>query len=342
MSKNRRERGTVVVMSALLMPVLLFVIGLGVDFGVMYAVRNSAQNAADSAAMAGVYAYAGLDPIYTDPTTAATKAAQANPIFAGVTVTPTSVVPYRCTDSLGIQNYCVRVTLNVTSPIYFAKVFGKTPVPIQVQATAQANTGLGYAPQCAKPIFVPDPALIPAPNGPVSPGGNMLIRPSSPSNALVPSQYYSLDFTSILNPANPKPDPVVFSDGTTSQNSGVPTYTDAWTKCVATAVRCGQKINVQTGQFANPTNTAVQQLINSGVTDVIAPIWDPNTVVVSGNTYQATVGGFIELNNLTVVGSGPIAGVQATYVKKLMCGAGGGNGVGSETGSYNTPVRLVQ
>ncbi len=338
MSKNKRERGTVVVMAAVLMPVLLFVIGLGVDFGVMYAVRNGAQNSADAAAMAGVYAYAGLDPVYTDPTTAANKAALANPVFAGSTVTPTSVLAYRCTDSIGIQNYCVKVTLNVTSPIYFAKVFGKAPVPIQVQATAQANTGLGFAPQCAKPIFVPDPALL-TPAVPV--GGTMTIRPTNPNNALVPSQYYSLDFTSILNPQNPKPDPVVFSDGTTSQNSGVPTYTDAWEKCVATAIRCGQVINVQTGNMGNPTTTAVQQLIQSGVTTVIAPLWDPTSAVVSGNTYQAKVSGFIQLSNLAVTGGGgPQANVTATYVQKLDCSAGGG--VGSETGAYNTPVRLVQ
>ncbi len=335
MSKNQRERGTVVVMAAALMPVLLFVLGLGVDFGVMYAVRNAAQNSADAAAMAGVYAYAGLDPVYSDPTTAANKAALANPIFAGGTVTPTSVLAYRCTDSIGIQNYCVKVTLNVTSPIYFAKVFGKAPVPIQVQATAQANTGLGFAPQCAKPIFVPDPTAL-AP--PVSVGGTMTIRPTNPSGALVPSQYYSLDFTSILNPLNPKPDPVVFSDGTTSQNSGVPTYTDAWTKCVATAIRCGQVINVQTGNMGNPTDKAVQQLVQGGTSTVVAPMWDPSSSVVSGNTYQATVDGFIELSNLQV---DPTTGdVTAKYVQKLMCSAGGG--VGSETGAYNTPVRLVQ
>lgn len=337
MSKNKRERGTVVIMSAILVPVLLFVIGMAVDFGVMYSVRNGAQNAADAAAMAGVFAYAGLDPVYTDATTAANKAALANPIYAGGTVTPTSVLAYRCTDSLGIQNYCVKVTLNVTSPVYFAKVFGKTPVPIQVEATAQANTGLGFAPDCAKPIFVPDPTLLG-----VKVGQTMTIRPTNPSGALVPSQYYSLDFTSILNPENPKPDPVVFSDGSTSQNSGVPTYTDAWTKCVATAIKCGQKINVQTGNMGTNTDNAVGQLIQSGVSSVVAPIWDPdpNTQVVSGNTYQATVNGFILMDNLAIIPKGSGGGVSATYVQKLMCG--GGNGVGSETGSYNTPVRLVQ
>lgn len=333
MRKSKRERGTVVVMTALLAPVLLFVIGMAVDFGVMFAVRNAAQNTADAAAMAGVYAYAGLDPFYRDATTAANKAALANPVFVGVTVTPTSVLAFRCTDSLGIQNYCVKVTLNVTSPVYFAKVFGKTPVPIQVEATAQANTGLGFSNHCPKPIFVPDPDLL---SPPVPVGGTLTIRPLTPNGALVPSNYYSLDFSSIVDPASPKPNPVVFSDGTTISTSGVPTYIDAWEKCVVTAIKCGQYINVQTGNVAVPTTNAVQQLIQSGVTTVVAPVWDPASAVHSGNTFQAKVAGFIQMSNLQVSGTG----VTATYDQKLSCGAG--NGVGGETGSYTIPVRLVQ
>jgi len=46
---NRRyERGSIVLMTAVLLPVLIFVLGLATDFGIMYAVRNSAQNAADA------------------------------------------------------------------------------------------------------------------------------------------------------------------------------------------------------------------------------------------------------------------------------------------------------
>jgi hypothetical protein len=97
-------------------------------------------------------------------------------------------------------------------------------------------------------------------------------------------------------------------------------------------------INVQTGNMGNPTDKAVQQLVQDGVTTVVAPLWDPSSAVVSGNNYQATVNGFIQLSNLQV--NQKTGDVTATYVQKLDCGAGGG--VGSETGAYNTPVRLVQ
>jgi hypothetical protein len=335
------ERGTIVVMTAILIPILIFITGFAVDFGVMYAVRNAAQNAADAAAMAAVYAYSQSgDP--GDPTVAidpGNKASSANPIFGGASVTPISISAYRgaaCTDSFGIENYCVKVTLKANSPVYFARVFGKTAVPIQVKATAQADTGFGFANDCAKPIFVPDPALL-AP--PVSVGGTLLIRPTNPSGALVPSNYYSLDFSSILNPNNPKPDPVVLSDDngvTVDQNSGVPTYRDAWTKCTITAIRCGQVLNVQTGNFGNPTTTAVQQLVASGITTVVAPMWDPSSAAKSGNTFQAKVGGFVQLTNLHVSGGD----VYGTYAKKLACGAG--NGVGSGQSAYTSPVRLIQ
>jgi hypothetical protein len=329
-------------MMAILIPVLVFIIGFAIDFGVMYAVRNSAQNAADAAAMAGVYAYSQSgDP--GDPTVATTpanKAALANTIFAAATVTPTSINAYRgipCTDSLGIENYCVKITLNANSPVYFARLFGKASVPIQVQATAQANTGFGFSNTCAKPIFVPDPASL---TPPVSVGGTMVIRPTNPSGALVPGNYYSLDFSSIINPANPKPDPVVLEDATgvitVDQNSGVPTYRHAWTNCAITAIRCGQFVNVQTGNFGNPTTTAVQQLVASGITTVVAPMWDPASGAKSGNTFQAKVNGFVQLTNVHV-SSGDVV---ATYSKKLSCGAG--NGVGSSQGAYTSPLRLIQ
>lgn len=332
---KKKEQGTVVVMAAVLFPVLLILVGLAVDFGLMYGVRNAAQNAADAAALVGAYTYAGMNPATTDVVAAANSVSLANPILGSTAVTPTSVTSYRCTDSLGIQNYCVQTTVDVTSPVFFSRVFGKTPVPIHVQATAQANTGFGYSNNCAKPIFVPDPATL---TPPVAKGGTLMIRPTKPILALVPGDYYSLDFTSIINPANPKPDPVTYSDGTSNSMSGLPTYRDSWTKCVTTAIKCGSYINVQTGNTGTPTNNAVQQLINSGVTTVVAPMWDPATAgpVPQGNGFQAQVMGFILIDSLQVTPTY----VSARYVDSVQCGAG--NGVGGATGSYSTPVRLIQ
>ncbi|HJX91174.1 MAG TPA: pilus assembly protein TadG-related protein, partial [Pyrinomonadaceae bacterium] len=50
---NRSERGSVTIMTAILLFGLVLVIGLVIDISRMYLVRASLQNAADAAALAG-------------------------------------------------------------------------------------------------------------------------------------------------------------------------------------------------------------------------------------------------------------------------------------------------
>jgi Flp pilus assembly protein TadG len=347
------ERGIVVVMMAVMIAVLLFTLGLAVDLGILYAVRNSAQNAADAAALAGAYAYSGADAYNSNVTDAANKASLANRIFGGQTVTPTSVTAFRCTDSVGIQNYCVTTVVNVNGPVFFAKVFGRQPVPIQVTATAQAAAGLGYETGCARPIFIPD--VVPPSNTSIQTlaAGTVLpnIRPTDPCNgkkgqctpSFTPSTYYSLDFSSLLAPASDPNGvyPVTFSDGSADTNGGDALYRDSWTKCLATALHCGQKVRVQTGETGNPTSKGVSTLINSGQTTVYAPVWDASQTVVNGNNMYAIITGFAKLTNLTCSNgcNGPGDTVSATFQQYLGCNAG--SPVGREGGSYASPVMLV-
>src|SRR5919201_3012456 len=237
--------------------------------------------------MAGVLAYSKSgDP--GDPSSAtapANKAALANPIIGGTTVQPTSVTAWRCADSLGISNYCVKAVVNVTSPVFFARVFSKQPVPMQVTGTAQANTGFGYTTECQKPIFVPD--IVPPSNTPIAnlAPGTILpnIRPTDPCNGnknctqLTNSTYYSLDFSNLLCTTpydNSCVQPVTFSDGTLDTNGGAAVYKDSWTGCTVTALHCGQLIRVEPGLIGNPTTNAVQQLLNDSTTTIYAPVWD--------------------------------------------------------------------
>jgi Flp pilus assembly protein TadG len=344
MRKNN-ERGMVVVMTAILLPVLIFVVGLAVDFGVMYAVRNSAQNAADAAAMAGVYAYAGTDPYNSDYTDAANKASLANPIINGTAVTPSSVTAFRCTDSLGISNYCVTTVVNVTSPIYFARVFGKQPIPIRVTATAQANIGFGYSADCQKPLFIPDTAVAGA-----TPGSTILnFLPTDPKNgqSLTNSTYYALDFSDLLctTTDNSCVKPVTFSNGQVDTNGGVNTYSDSWQYCVQTALHCGQQVRIQTGAKGNATSKPIQTLITAGQTTFVAPVWGASQQLVNGNSNYATVVGFAQLSNLACVNGGKkgtcnnTSTYNATFVQYLGCSVAN---VGKETGSYASPVRLIQ
>ena len=55
-SKNRRERGSVLAMSALGMLAFLLATGMAVDIGHFYLVKSELQNAADAAALAGASA----------------------------------------------------------------------------------------------------------------------------------------------------------------------------------------------------------------------------------------------------------------------------------------------
>jgi Flp pilus assembly protein TadG len=348
-----RERGVVVVLMAVLMAVLLFMIGFAVDLGIMYAVRNSAQNAADAAAIAGAYAYSGANPYNSNVSDAANKASLANTIFGGQTVSPSSVTPFRCTDSVGIQNYCVTTVLNVNSPVFFAKVFGWQPPPIQVTATAQATAGLGYETGCARPIFIPD--VVPPSNTPIATlaPGTVLpnIRPTEPCTkgkgqctpSFTPSTYYSLDFSSLLAPPSDPNGvfPTTFSDGSADTNGGDALYRHAWTQCIVTALHCGQKVRVQTGETGNPTSKGVHDLINSGTTTVYAPVWDASQTVVNGNNMYAVITGFSKLTNLTCANgcNGPGDTISATFQQYLGCDAG--SPVGREGGSYASPVMLV-
>src|SRR5579862_4531611 len=382
---NRRyERGSIVLMTAVLLPVLIFVLGLATDFGIMYAVRNSAQNAADAAAMAGVYEYAcgsggacpvGLSPYTNDTTgnTAAQNAFQANPFLGSSTATLTPTPGgYSCTDALGFQNYCYKVTVTTNSPTFFARVFGKQSVAITVTALAQTNTGLGMGPSCVRPVFVPDTAVVSASQGypagctyssgtlscPQGPIVLNNIRPTSPNSGttFTPSTYYSLDFSSLLqditDPANTPSNilnatnPVVYSDGTVIDNSGQgpnSPYAQSWYQCTVTALHCGQYVRVQTGLAPTTTTNSVNFLVaeSNNNSTYIFPLWDATQTRVNGNEMFAIVVGWAQMTNLHC--TNPSSGttdqpcsngdnITATYMTYSACTGGGGAG-GSASGS---------
>jgi Flp pilus assembly protein TadG len=213
---NRRERGSVVVLTAVLVPALICVVGLGVDFGIMYTVRNAAQNAADAAAMAGVYEYAcgqnggncpALGQTYTTDSTgntAAQHAFSANTFLGSSGATMNTSSPYggcygnactpTCQDNATPSNsyYCYKVAVTSNSPTFFGKIFGRQSVPITVTAMAMANVGgsgdIGPQPSCVRPVFIPD-SVIPCTysgmgtlNCPAGPKTLTNMRPTSPQS----------------------------------------------------------------------------------------------------------------------------------------------------------------
>ncbi len=360
-SKRSGQQGMTIPLLALFLVALFVVAALAIDLGVLYTARTSAQHAADAAALAGAFTF--LDPTAVEPT-AATNAAIAaggqNRIL-GKTV---SLAP----SDIAVDTTARTVTVTVSRlqgnaiPTAFARVAGINLVAVQTQAKAQASsTPTGG--RCVKPFFIPNTILSSlSPSSACSAGqyiftpGNyqqlsafmlsqgfgQLInaRPTSPSQSLAPSQFFSLDF-----------------------GSGAATYTCAIQEClnscsVPSPVSCGSSWPLETGNMVGPTSQGINNLIGnppdtyvnvgeyqtaSGISNtsqslIVAPVWDNCTQVINSGTagQTPTVVGFLELF---------VVGMSGNNLQTRVISAAGCNmqaGSSGSTGPLAIPVRLVQ
>jgi uncharacterized membrane protein len=138
---SRDQAGTIVIMSAALMPVMVAATALAVDVGSLYLERRHAQGAADLAAIAGAADIAR-----------AQAAVEATLAVNGVTTSSLTVTKgnYPADASIprtqrfrpGVQPYnAVQVALSKPGRIYFANAFRTGPVDLAVKAVA-ANAAL--------------------------------------------------------------------------------------------------------------------------------------------------------------------------------------------------------
>ncbi len=359
--KHSSQHGMTLPLVALFLVALFIVAALAIDLGVLYTARTSAQHAADAAALAGAFTF--LDPSASEPTAAtnaATAAAAQNTIL-GKTVT---LVP----GDIAVDASSRTVTVTVSRlqgngiPTAFAKVIGVNLVGVQTQAKAQASsTPTGG--RCVKPFFLPNTILSSLSPGSacnahqymftpgnyqqlspwmISQGFGQLInaRPTSPTQALAPSQFFSLDF-----------------------GSGAATYNCAIQEClntcsIPTPVSCGSSWGLETGNMVGPTMQGVNNLIGSppdtyisvgqyqtanGISNtsqslIVAPVWDNCTQVINPGTngQTPTVIGFLELF---------VVGMSGNDLQTRVISAAGCNtqaGYSGSTGPLAYPVRLVQ
>jgi Flp pilus assembly protein TadG len=344
----RKQKGITLITTVITLPVILILMGLGIDLGMAYVARTSAQAAADAAALAGAYSYVKNSAAPTPQQDAVTVANTNKVLRQQVNITTANVTLPACTGG-----NCVTVTIPVTVPTFFSRVFGWQSVSTTVRATAQASSSATGA-YCLKPIFAPDFVL--RPGGTWLAPGTLLpnIRPVTPQSTYAPSNFYSLDFTHIDNVSG-TPNTVYFSDGSSDSSSGIPTYRDGWGSClVSPVIKCGDTINLQPGNAPNATEDAALQYTDTynGVGDygsnhtdsspslVSVAIWDssvqpPNA---GGNNFYATVIGFGEIFMLPYPGRP--APVQARFIRATGCTPGGGGGIG--TGPTGAPLRLVR
>lgn len=367
MNRSRRnERGMTVAMVAISLASLLALAALAIDMGMLYTGRTSAQHAADAGALAGAFTF--NNPAAVQPAaarTAAENVAAKNPILGQF--------PAIGDSDVDVDTANRRVTVRVPRtgangiPLYFAKILGRTRSDVQATATAECSpTATGSS--CLKPIYLPNTILsslgpvqacksnqmIFAANGSLTAyaqskiGSSEPIRPTTPDKALVPGQFYSLDF-----------------------GSGANTYRCALGQCLSdcgidtTVMRCGQSYPLETGNMVGPTKQGVGDLTgptpdtwvqlsqyrhaDGNIYDtsqqlVVAPVWDNCTETLDpGNKGQKVkIVGFMELFVDGMQGSDVIA----HFVKPTACpggGAGaGGNEFGANTGPYGVPIRLVR
>ena len=130
----KSERGQMLALVALLLPILLGVVGLFFDYGIAAATRRGIQNAAAAAAVAAVYELPGTATALS----VAHEYAAANGATNGVDgVIVTVVTPYNG------DSEKVEVTITKTVPTIFMHVLGITDGEVSARAVAQSTTGSG-------------------------------------------------------------------------------------------------------------------------------------------------------------------------------------------------------
>lgn len=125
---RRDERGNVLAMTAIVLPVVLGAVGLAVDTTQWVLTKRQLQSVADSAALSGSYtALQGGDIDYAVDQDVTRRRSE----FAGLTTIATLSPSSRPGDP-----YAVEVVLAVPAPLTFAKLFMSKPMMISVAATA--------------------------------------------------------------------------------------------------------------------------------------------------------------------------------------------------------------
>jgi hypothetical protein len=130
-----RQRGQVLVLFALLLPVLFAALAVLVDGGYLYGQRRSAQNAADAGALAAALAVAGSGACNGAATTAANYLALRNGAPGpGVSYTLRSVFTPPGGPALPVCQ--VAVTTGISAPPFLSGVIGRSALRAGATATA--------------------------------------------------------------------------------------------------------------------------------------------------------------------------------------------------------------
>lgn len=147
----QNERGATFVFFALMTGALLSLGALAADVGMLMTVRSEAQRAAEAAALAGAGLYRNDEPTKEEVDALARQYASKN--HAGnafVAGTDTSAVTVEVFE----DEMRVRVTVEATARLIFARLIGRAEMPVSAVAAARLLNGGGA--KCVKPFALPD------------------------------------------------------------------------------------------------------------------------------------------------------------------------------------------
>lgn len=380
-----QQGGFTLPMLALFIVVLFAMAALAVDLGILYTARTSAQHAADAAALAGAYALSNASSSDAAKDKAILVASQNTILGRAVTITRSDIQVNEDPDTYQVTVHVPRTGANGIET-FFAKVIGFDTVDVQVKATAQAAK-FATGSHCLKPLYVantvladpgetvtdacnnkhlifdPDThqltaraqAILTACTGPTPSSAcvSRLLRPTSPSYAADPSQYYSVDFGSgattyscTIGHCLTDPECSDKIDSSVIDNFGNPT------------VKCGDVLSTQNGNDPNQTERGFADLLgsppptfnyigsynNGGVTSdssnavITAPVWDTCKFPVKPGKQAFPIIGFAKL---FVNPADKNGNFSAYLVGGGSCGAQP-PGAGAGVGPAGMPVRLIQ
>jgi Flp pilus assembly protein TadG len=174
-SARRGERGTILVLTGILVTVLIGALALAIDLGYVFSIRNQLQNAVDAAALAGasglrstiesganqphqeqvVKQLAVLYASYNQVRRSANTQAGSTPADPNRLVLDPGQVSFTGT----AEQPQVRIEVNMPSSFLFAGLLGFAPPTIQsvaVAATFPVDGGTGGLGGCWRPLLLPD------------------------------------------------------------------------------------------------------------------------------------------------------------------------------------------
>ncbi len=282
-TSRRRERGVVIIWTALFMLFMLGFIAIGIDVAKVMATRSELQNAADAAALAGASAL-DLKTGKVRPDSALIRARQTAGFNKAFIDSPKAVNLLAADVVVDPNANTVKVTARRNAATggsmitHVAQVLGIRNVDLQATATAKAAPTceqcerllpLGAAPPVGQQNFTPGQIVV-------------LKRAAQGSGTVAPGNYQAVDFPACGEGACAGMSP-----------TGAATYRCLLANGYSCCIKIGDQVQTEPGNMSGPTNQGMQQR------------WNSDTDRRTSITYAQYAGNGSRIVNVPIVASFP-------------------------------------